>query len=257
MNRHISSYIMLVCITAVMTMTQCTSASKAPQAAMSDVLAGQSADTTQLSEETAMADSIELAGAQSAADPVVSYDNAVDLGLSVRWASFNVGATRPEESGGYYAWGETEEKKEFTWYEYFDSDDGSCTVFKKYPKEKTDDLAPEDDVAHVKWRGAWRMPTRDEQDELRKECLWEWTSLNGVNGCRVTSKKNGNSIFLPAVGHRDGEQLILHGRYGDLWSSTPDRESRGGAYRISFVDNDPAIHLDSRCGGHTVRAVCP
>ena len=80
-------------------------------------------------------------------------------------------------------------------------------------------LDPEDDVAHVKWGGNWRMPTRAEQDELRNSCAWSWTSVNGVNGYRVTGP-NGNSIFLPAAGCRLGEDVSYRGSYGVYWSAT-------------------------------------
>ena len=151
--------------------------------------------------------------------------DAVDLGLSVKWATCNVGASEPWEYGGYYAWGETEEKSDYTWKTYkwcngsYDSMTKYCTdsIYGRVDNKTV--LDPEDDVAHVKWGDSWRMPTLEEQKELLDECTWEWTELNGVNGYRVTGP-NGNSIFLPAAGYRDGSKLQYNRAVGDYWSSS-------------------------------------
>lgn len=130
----------------------------------------------------------------------------VDLGLSVKWATCNVGADKPEDYGDYFAWGEIEPKDEYSWstYKYGKSESLSkyCTK-KKYGKvdDKTV-LELCDDVANVKMGGDWRIPTKKEQDELRKECKWTWTQKNGINGYEVTGP-SGNNIFLPAAGCRD------------------------------------------------------
>ena len=130
----------------------------------------------------------------------------VDLGLSVKWATMNVGATSPEEYGYYFAWGETEPK------DYYHSStykwcNGSYNNLTKYcidsdfgtvDNKTVLDLA--DDAAHINWGGAWRMPTVEEQQELLNNCTWTWTTQNGVNGYLVTSKKNGNSFFLACSG---------------------------------------------------------
>ena len=134
----------------------------------------------------------------------------VDLGLSVKWATCNVGADSPEEYGDYYAWGETETKSSY--YE------GNSETY----DENIDDITGTDrDVAHVKWGGSWRMPTADEFEELMDNCDYKWTTLNGVWGGRFTSNKNGNSIFLPATGFYEGKSLEESGVYGYYWSSTP------------------------------------
>ena len=150
---------------------------------------------------------------------------AVDLGLSVKWATFNVGATSPEEYGGYYAWGETEEKEDYSWETYkwcngsYDTMTKYCTNSSYGTVDNKTVLDLEDDVAHVKWGGDWRMPTTDEQDELRNNCTWEWTALNGVNGYRVTGP-NGNSIFLPAAGYRYRTAVGSRGYYCLYWSGS-------------------------------------
>ena len=185
---------------------------------------------------------------------------AVDLGLpsGIKWANYNVGATKPEEYGGYYAWGETEEKSNYSWsnYKWYN---GSSSTMTKYctdsscgtvDNKKVLDL--EDDVAHVKWGGDWRMPTEAEQDELRSKCSWEWTSLNGVNGYRVTGP-NGNSIFLPAAG-RSGTDVHDRGDEGSYWSSS--LQSSKNAYRLGFDDSKCSRGYSTRSYGYSVRPVC-
>lgn len=141
--------------------------------------------------------------------------DAIDLGLSVKWASHNVGASSPEGYGGYYAWGETEEKNDYDWdtYKYYDNSTGDLIYI------GSNISGTQYDVAHVKWGGSWRMPTLDEIKELINNCTWKWTTLNGVNGQLVTGP-NGNSIFLPAAGSCDGTDLYDRGSYGIYWSAT-------------------------------------
>ena len=142
----------------------------------------------------------------------------VELGLpsGIKWATCNIGATKPEEYGGYYAWGETEEKSYYDWDTYkwcngtYNSLTKYCTDSGSGRVDNKTVLDPEDDVAHIKWGGSWRMPTRDEIKELNDNCTWQWTTLNGVNGYRVTGP-NGNSIFLPAAGYCYGTELSCRG----------------------------------------------
>lgn len=193
-------------------------------------------------------------------DSIVSYPQAVDLGLSVKWASFNVGASSPEEYGDYFAWGETEPKSTYSRITYKWCN-GSSTSMTKYCTSSSFgtvdgktilDLA--DDAAHVNWGGNWRMPTKAEQDELRNtnNCTWTWTTQNGVNGYKVTSKKNGNSIFLPAA----GSSLGYAGSSGYYWSSSLDPYGPASAYDFRFGSRDVDWLNRSRYGGRTVRAVC-
>ena len=193
----------------------------------------------------------------------------VDLGLSVKWATFNVGATKPEEYGDYYAWGETEPKTDYDWstYKYCN---GSSSTLTKYCNNSsygnngfTDTkttLDPDDDVAHVKWGGDWHMPTKDEFTELLNNCTWTWTTLNDVNGYRVTSNKSGytdRSIFLPAAGYRYGTSLNYAGEHGDYWSSSLYSD---GPYDARFLYFRSGHHYTSygyRSYGRSVRPVCP
>ena len=136
----------------------------------------------------------------------------VDLGLSVKWATRNIGANSPEEFGQYFAWGETSPKAEYT--------EENCTTYGK----TMDDISgnAQYDAARANWGGDWRMPTEDELDELRFNCSWTWTTQNGVNGYKVTGP-GGASIFFPAAGYRYGSSLYDAGSdVINYWSSTPE-----------------------------------
>ena len=148
---------------------------------------------------------------------------AVDLGLSVKWATCNIGAESPEDYGNYYAWGETETK-----------DDYSSSTSVTYGVDM-DDIAgdAEYDAATANWGSSWRMPTYDEMKELRDSCTWTWTTENEVNGYLVTGS-NGNSIFLPAAGYRGGTSLLSVGSRGGHWSSTPSSSDTHYAYSLGF-----------------------
>lgn len=194
----------------------------------------------------------------------------VDLGLSIKWATCNVGADKPEDNGNLYAWGETEVKEQYTMRT---SKWGSMPFsLKKYninSEQGTVDnkttLDLEDDVAHVTWGGNWRMPTREEMDELHDNCTWEWTTINGVNGYRVTSKKQGytdRSIFLPAAGYK-ANGFYEYGRNGNYWSRSLMTDPYGdgsvtcgtGAC-IRFNNNQADVGWESRAAGLSVRPVC-
>lgn len=184
----------------------------------------------------------------------------VDLGLSVKWATMNVGATEPENYGKYFAWGETAEKNIYSWdtYKYCQ---GSYETMTKYCYIQSFDtvdrtiLEPEDDAAYVNWGGKWRMPTNVEWTELRLQCTWTWTTQNSVNGYLVTAK-NGNSIFLPAAGCCHDADLYNVGSYGDYWSSSLSGIYSNYASSIYFDSNDVGRGY-GRCYGQSVRPVCP
>ena len=168
----------------------------------------------------------------------------VALGLSVKWATCNVGASSPEDYGDYYAWGETSTKSSY-------DEDNSET----YGKDIDDISGTDRDVAHVKWGGTWRMPTDDEIEELLNECMWTWTTRNGVNGYMVTSPKNGYSIFLPATGWRSGIALYHAGGYGGYWCSTPYEDSACDALILLFNNGYHLTDRDYRHDGFPVRPV--
>lgn len=187
----------------------------------------------------------------------------VDLGLpsGIKWATCNVGATKPEEHGGYYAWGETEEKSDYDWSSYKWCKGGStsmtkyCTTGSYGTVDNKTVLDLEDDAANVNWGGSWRVPTKSELDELRGNCTWEWITLNGINGYRVTSKTNGNSIFLPAAGCRNGTVTYDINSEGYYWTSTLGNEYGYNVYCLRFNGSGYDWSYTNRNYGHTVRPV--
>lgn len=193
----------------------------------------------------------------------------VDLGLSVVWATCNVGAANPEDCGEYYAWGETVTKSSYDWstYEYCS---GSYNTLTKYCCDSsygyngfTDTktiLDPEDDVAHVKWGGDWRLPTQEEFIELTSCCTCIWTTINGVKGYKLTSKMTGYtdcSIFLPAAGYRGNNSLYSVGSYGYYWSGSFSPDSPFRSCLLYFYTDDYFTYSGSRYSGRSVRPVCP
>ena len=179
----------------------------------------------------------------------------VDLGLpsGLKWATCNVGATTPEEYGDYFAWGEVKPKTTYNLdtYKYYDGSN-----FTKYAGSDKTVLDPEDDAATVNWGGAWRMPTKAEQDELRTKCKWDWTTQNGVNGYKVTGP-NGNSIFLPAAGYMDEEGTLNYARsIGNYWSSSLSTDDPDYAYIVYSDSDDVGRTLTIRYYGLAVRPVC-
>ena len=147
----------------------------------------------------------------------------VDLGLSVKWAGWNVGASRPEEYGGYYAWGELHEKSNYigSTYQWDGIFIGGTISGTQY------------DVARAQWGDSWRMPTLAECQELVNKCTWTWMIYNGVAGQKVTGP-NGNSIFLPAAGERYGMGVFQPGWYGFYWSGVYGERYSGAACYLYF-----------------------
>ena len=189
----------------------------------------------------------------------------VDLGLSVKWATCNVGATKPEEYGDYFAWGETQPKSYYDWSNYKwcnGSDDTQtkyCTNSSYGIVDHKTVLEAADDAATVNWGGSWRMPTKAEQNELRTECTWTWTTENGLNGYRITSNKAGytdKSIFLPAAGARYCSDLLNAGSYGFYWSSSLRTDYPYNAEGWCFLSDYKDLIYDSRNYGRSVRPVC-
>lgn len=190
---------------------------------------------------------------------------AVDLGLSVKWAAHNVGASSPEEYGSYYAWGEIEEKSDYSWSTYKwcngspDATTKYCTNSNYGTVDNKTILDPEDDVAHVKWGDNWRMPTLDEINELIYNCTWDWITYDEIPGKEVKgyliTGPNHNSIFLPAAGDRDGTSTYGHGSHGCCWSATLYEQSNRYAYSLGFDYGDYYRSHSNRYRGRTVRPV--
>lgn len=164
----------------------------------------------------------------------VNGKNYVDLGLKsgLKWATFNLGAVKENEIGCFIAWGETLPKSEYFEYSYKwerRDDDGYdiitkyCSNFNYGIVDNKTILEPEDDAATANWGEPWRMPTNAEQKELIESCDWDWCNnyaLSGVKGYLGKSKINGNIIFLPAAGTRQGIDHTTEGVYGEYLSST-------------------------------------
>ena len=204
----------------------------------------------------------------------------VDLGLpsGLKWATCNVGASTPEEYGDYYAWGEVETKNDYSektyahmgsrkrgFWEKFDNfwrdlRDGMC--WREYVPCATyignNISLTRYDVANKKWCSGWRLPIEHDFDELLDEnnCEWKWTTHNGINGYEVKSKKNGNSIFLPAAGWRDGTSFCDQGSNGYYWSATPDEFFAGITIYLDFCENHCSMYSFDRVNGCCIRPVC-
>ena len=217
------------------------------------------------SQGTAYGEQVSFTTLEESSTPSNGMENGyewVDLGLSVKWATFNVGASKPEEYGDYFAWGETEPKNTYDWstYKWYNGSETTltkyCTVDNLGTVDNKTQLELSDDAAHANWGGSWRMPTQAEQDELREQCIWIWTSQNGVNGYKVTSKSNGNSIFLPAAGILS-ISLDYAGSSGTYWSSSLYADTPNSAYYFSFNSSNVDWNYYFRCYGRSVRPVCP
>ena len=190
----------------------------------------------------------------------------VDLGLpsGVKWATCNVGATKPEEYGNYYAWGETEPKTTYDWSTYKWCNGSSYNTLTKYNTSSgygTVDnktvLDLEDDAARANWGGAWRMPTDAEWKELIDNSIYTWTddyNGTGVSGGIVTGL-NGNSIFLPAAGDRDSDVLYSAGGNVYYWSSSLGTDISAFAWFVTFSSGSVYRDFGGRYYGFSVRPV--
>lgn len=180
--------------------------------------------------------------------PDSNHPHAIDLGLpsGTKWCCMNVGATSPEGYGGYYAWGETEEKSVYgrNTYLYFDKEYGYVNIGSNIAGTSYD-------VAHVRMGGSWRMPSLEQQVELKNWCTSTWTQQNGVHGMLMTGV-NGGQIFLPAAGYRWDSSL--KSSIGYYWSSSLYGGQTGG---LNFGSSYVYWYGDDRHLGLSVRAVCP
>ena len=181
---------------------------------------------------------------QSIAEPI-------DLGLSVKWASWNIGASKPEEYGSYFSWGETSPKNNYAWSTYKYGNPPS--KYNSTDNKKT--LDSSDDAAVVLWGGKWRMPTNEEEKELYERCKWTYTKRNGINGYQV-SGPNGNSIFLPLAGLYDANSTLNSENSGGwYWSSTSLNNLYAcGLYLLSSTVSY-SISSHDKCDGHVIRPV--
>ena len=193
-----------------------------------------------------ISDSSEELTDNTAIPGTINGHDYVDLGLpsGLKWATCNVGASYPEEYGNYYAWGEIQTKSEYT-------KENSLTYGKNIGNISGNSRY---DVARSEWGSSWRLPTKVEIDELREKCKWEWSCVNGNMGYRVTGP-NGNFIFLPAAGFRDGMSLNKQGSFAYFWLGTSNGSYRDDALILYFGTNGVNWGVSHRYSGHSVRPV--
>ena len=168
----------------------------------------------------------------------------------MKWGSFNLGASKPEDYGNYYAWGETATKASYLWTNYkYKSDDIYGDGVGKTGKKV---LISEDDAATANLGGGWRTPKSSEWKELKEKCTWRWTTRNGVNGMQVIGP-NGKSIFLPAAGWYSDSTLNSRESIGSYWTSSYGSDDNAIAY--DFYSSDVTVGYLDRSHGKSIRPV--
>lgn len=196
--------------------------------------------------------------------PDNNHPHAIDLGIGTKWACCNVGASSPEGYGGYYAWGEIQEKSsyEVANYKYIDHEawgEPCGEGFRKYYINIGTNIAgTQYDVASAKWGNGWKMPTSDQIRTLVSKCRYEWGTLNGIYGGLFTGP-NGNSIFIPAAGNKGGYPYNA-GSTGLYWSSIPYFNDYDNTYTGAYIltldyNSGRSSFVDWRYAGMPVRAV--
>jgi uncharacterized protein (TIGR02145 family) len=177
-----------------------------------------------------------------------------------------LGATKPYEYGYYYAWGETSPKGKYTWdtYQYCKGTEVSLTKYNSlaaYGKiDRKTVLEFSDDAVSTNLGSSWRIPTEREFSELLNNCIWKWTTINGVHGYTVTSRKQGytnNSIFIPAAGYYDGTNFSnAESSYGNYWSSIVDKSAPNSVSYLAFHSSGMNLQKCGRQYGLSIRPVC-
>ena len=178
------------------------------------------------------------------------------LPSGTKWAKYNIGASSPEGYGNYYAWGETETKSDYSWGTYKFCENGVYSNMTKYnSNDNLTELEAEDDAATANWGSSWQMPSKAQYEELcnNSYTTGEWTTQNGVNGYRFTSKSNGISIFLPAAGFYSGTNLLWAGSQGLYWFRSHAYTFRSIA--LFFASNTFGLSDANRFNGYSIRPV--
>lgn len=176
------------------------------------------------------------------------------------WAEFNVGASSPAGTGAYFAWGEVQPKTCFGWSRY-GLCDGVNTKLKRYctlPEYGKVDgrsrLEMSDDAARTLLGDGWKVPSKQEWEELVSRCDWTWTTLDGANGYRVRGN-NGNEIFIPATGYYSGDYLKECGYFGYYWTADADSELPYFAWDFYFQQVHCGCYRGGRDNGRCIRAL--
>lgn len=184
----------------------------------------------------------------------------VDLGLpsGLKWATCNVGASSPGVFGNYYSWAETREKSECLWDNVKYSEGIYYTKYNTQSDygqiDNKSKLDYSDDAARASWGGIWRMPTKDDFYELVRYCSWSWIQRGGDMGYIVTGP-NGNRIFLPAAGYKDGATIYIDAYIGNYWTSSLDTGNPSSAWVLYFDSSNIELYKYYRYGGRSVRPV--
>ena len=184
--------------------------------------------------------------------PDDNHPHMIDLGLpsGTLWACCNVGASKPEDYGNYYAWGETQPKEVYNWSTYIHCDGSSSTCH----NIGSDIAGTQYDAATASWGAPWRMPSLEQCNELKNKCTSVWTTENGVNGRKFTGP-NGGTIFFPAAGLRLRDELYGTGSDGNFWSSTLDESTPIYAWYLVFASGGVRTSNSKRSDGLSVRPV--
>ncbi len=189
---------------------------------------------------------------------------AVDMGLhsGTLWAAANVGGTRPEDFGNYYAWGEVKTKESYSWQNY---EHGTELALTKYCTQKDcgrqgfqdnlKELQPEDDIVTVAYGEGWCIPTKEDWRELYNNCTWQWTTKGDAYGQLATSNINGQSLFFPASGYIENRTQVSLNENGYYWASTLDDKSSPVAVEFMVTKNMTHLNAYARFFGQSVRGV--
>lgn len=224
-------------------------------------------NTNQAQKQSNLLQNTKEAAIKSSVNQTHNGHEYVDLGLSVMWATCNVGADNPYEYGDYFAWGEidvySKDHIEFTkflggkGYKWSRGDNyfltKYCTDTKYGILDNKKTLEVNDDVAHISFGGKWCIPTKKHLVELCENCIWQWVCQNGIDGYKVISKINNNSIFLPAAGYKFGDVNAV-GFRGYYWTSSLHNHP-GNAWRLDFGKDKVQLESSSRLYGHSIRPV--
>ena len=188
--------------------------------------------------------------------PDNNHPHAIDLGLpsGKKWSCCNVGANSPEQSGGYYAWGETKEKTNYSASTYIHTDPGTGILY----NIGSDISGTTYDVAYVKWGSLWEMPSKEDFKELINGTNGEWVdnyNWTGIGGYKFANKENPSIfMFIPATGVRMDTEIYSVGLYGNCWTSTYDSTNSNGAYQVLlYNDGSTRIQSNARINGQVVR----